>query len=161
VVGVFSVSTHGSGHGAFARQLMCRARGVSIPAHITELSPDSIGALSAGFASHAGWLIASSVAYTHSRLCSLTHLVTPSRGDVCLTVVLRCSGDIAWLSRESSRAGRCSESSRASDPVPRLATASRLFQAGLDLFRFVGEAIEASRSRALRASVLASSSSPA
>src|SRR5439155_9418159 len=69
-VWAFSPSLTGLVIGAFAMQFMVQGAWGVIPAHITELSPDSVRGFMPGFAYQCGVLIASAVADLGARLAT-------------------------------------------------------------------------------------------
>jgi MFS transporter, SHS family, lactate transporter len=95
----FSPSLTGLVIGAFAMQFMVQGAWGVIPAHITELSPDSVRGFLPGFAYQCGILIASSVAYLEALLAARTSYAQ-SMAIVALTV-FSSAAIIAWTGREN------------------------------------------------------------
>jgi len=97
-VWAFSPSVTGLVIGAFAMQLMVQGAWGVIPAHITELSPDSVRGFLPGFAYQCGVLIASSVAYIEAILA--THMSYAKSMAMVAVTVFSAAAIIAWLGRE-------------------------------------------------------------
>lgn len=76
--------------GAFLMQFMVQGAWGVIPAHITELSPDSVRGFLPGFAYQCGVLIAGSVAYLEDLLASRMNYANAMAG-TALTVFLVCA----------------------------------------------------------------------
>ncbi len=95
----FSPALPGLVIGAFAMQFMVQGAWGVIPAHITELSPDSVRGFLPGFAYQCGVLIASSVAYLEALLAARTNYAQ-SMAIVAVTV-FSSAAIIAWLGREN------------------------------------------------------------
>src|SRR5882757_9827480 len=114
----FSPSLTGLVIGAFAMQLMVQGAWGVIPAHITELSPDSVRGFLPGFAYQCGVLIASSVAYLEALLA--THMSYAKSMAMVAVTVFSAAAVIAWLGREQ-RAVEFGMVENEPDPVPRLA----------------------------------------
>jgi MFS transporter, SHS family, lactate transporter len=94
----FSHALAGLVIGAFAMQFMVQGAWGVIPAHITELSPDSVRGFLPGFAYQCGVLIASSVGYLEAVLAARTSYAY-SMAIVALTV-FSAAAIIAWFGRE-------------------------------------------------------------
>jgi SHS family lactate transporter-like MFS transporter len=94
----FSGSLTGLVIGAFAMQFMVQGAWGVIPAHISELSPDSVRGFLPGFAYQCGILIASSVAYLEALLAAQTSYAQ-SMAIVAVTV-FSGAAIIAWFGRE-------------------------------------------------------------
>jgi MFS transporter, SHS family, lactate transporter len=94
----FSQSLTGLVIGAFAMQFMVQGAWGVIPAHITELSPDSVRGFLPGFAYQCGILIASSVVYLQALLAARTSYAQ-SMAIVAVTVFTGAA-IIAWAGRE-------------------------------------------------------------
>jgi SHS family lactate transporter-like MFS transporter len=97
-VWAFSPSLTGLVIGAFAMQLMVQGAWGVIPAHISELSPDSVRGFLPGFAYQCGVLIASSVAYLEAMLA--THMSYAKSMAMVAVTVFSAAAVIAWLGRE-------------------------------------------------------------
>ncbi|HET7614517.1 MAG TPA: MFS transporter, partial [Gemmatimonadaceae bacterium] len=97
-VWAFSPSLAGLVIGAFAMQFMVQGAWGVIPAHITELSPDSVRGFLPGFAYQCGVLIASSVAYLEAVLA--TRMTYAQSMAIVAVTVFSCAAIIAWLGRE-------------------------------------------------------------
>jgi MFS transporter, SHS family, lactate transporter len=95
----FSPALPGLVIGAFAMQFMVQGAWGVIPAHISELSPDSVRGFLPGFAYQCGVLIASSVAYLESLLAARTNYAQ-SMAIVAVTV-FSSAAIIAWAGREN------------------------------------------------------------
>ena len=95
----FSRSLTGLVIGAFAMQFMVQGAWGVIPAHITELSPDSVRGFLPGFAYQCGILIASSVVYLQALLAARTSYAQ-SMAIVAVTV-FSGAAIIAWAGREN------------------------------------------------------------
>jgi SHS family lactate transporter-like MFS transporter len=95
----FSPALPGLVIGAFAMQFMVQGAWGVIPAHITELSPDSVRGFLPGFAYQCGVLIASSVAYLEALLAARTNYAQ-SMAIVAVTV-FSSAAIITWLGREN------------------------------------------------------------
>jgi SHS family lactate transporter-like MFS transporter len=95
----FSPALPGLVIGAFAMQFMVQGAWGVIPAHITELSPDSVRGFLPGFAYQCGVLIASSVAYLEALLAARTNYAQ-SMAIVAVTV-FSSAAIIAWAGREN------------------------------------------------------------
>jgi SHS family lactate transporter-like MFS transporter len=95
----FSPSMTGLVIGAFAMQFMVQGAWGVIPAHITELSPDSVRGFLPGFAYQCGVLIASSVAYLEALFAARTSYAQ-SMAIVAVTV-FSSAAIIAWAGREN------------------------------------------------------------
>ena len=87
--------------GAFAMQFMVQGAWGVIPAHITELSPDSVRGFLPGFAYQCGVLIASSVGYLEALIAARTSYAH-SMAIVAVTV-FSVAAIIAWAGRERHR----------------------------------------------------------
>jgi SHS family lactate transporter-like MFS transporter len=94
----FSPSIIGLVIGAFGMQFMVQGAWGVIPAHITELSPDSVRGFLPGFAYQCGVLLASSVGYLEALLAARTSYAY-SMAIVALTV-FAAAAIIAWAGRE-------------------------------------------------------------
>src|ERR1700736_5818603 len=94
----FSPSIIGLVIGAFAMQFMVQGAWGVIPAHITELSPDSVRGFLPGFAYQCGVLLASSVGYLEAVFAARTSYAH-SMAIVALTV-FSAAAIIAWAGRE-------------------------------------------------------------
>jgi SHS family lactate transporter-like MFS transporter len=94
----FSPSLTGLVIGAFAMQFMVQGAWGVIPAHITELSPDSVRGFLPGFSYQCGVLIASSVAYLEALLA--THMSYAKSMAMVAVTVFSAAAVIAWLGRE-------------------------------------------------------------
>ncbi|MGH7650358.1 MAG: MFS transporter [Gemmatimonadaceae bacterium] len=94
----FSQSVVGLVIGAFAMQFMVQGAWGVIPAHISELSPDSVRGFLPGFAYQCGVLLASSVGYLEALLAARTSYAH-SMAIVALTVFL-LAAIIAWAGHE-------------------------------------------------------------
>jgi MFS family permease len=90
----FSPSLTGLVIGAFAMQFMVQGAWGVIPAHITELSPDSVRGFLPGFAYQCGVLIASSVAFLEATLA--TRRLPRIDGDGRSAVFPRQRGQHGW-----------------------------------------------------------------
>jgi SHS family lactate transporter-like MFS transporter len=97
----FSPSIIGLVIGAFAMQFMVQGAWGVIPAHITELSPDSVRGFLPGFAYQCGVLLASSVGYLEALLAARTSYAQ-SMAIMALTV-FSAAAIIAWAGRERHR----------------------------------------------------------
>jgi SHS family lactate transporter-like MFS transporter len=97
----FSPSLTGLVIGAFAMQFMVQGAWGVIPAHITELSPDSVRGFLPGFAYQCGVLIASSVGYLEALFAARTSYAH-SMAIVAVTV-FASAAIIAWAGREKHR----------------------------------------------------------
>jgi SHS family lactate transporter-like MFS transporter len=97
-VWAFSPSLAGLVMGAFAMQFMVQGAWGVIPAHITELSPDSVRGFLPGFAYQCGVLIASSVAYLEAVLA--TRMTYAQSMAIVAVTVFSCAAIIAWFGRE-------------------------------------------------------------
>jgi SHS family lactate transporter-like MFS transporter len=95
----FSPALPGLVIGAFAMQFMVQGAWGVIPAHISELSPDSVRGFLPGFAYQCGVLIASSVAYLEALLAARTNYAQ-SMAIVAVTV-FSSAAIIAWAGREN------------------------------------------------------------
>ncbi len=95
----FSPALPGLVIGAFAMQFMVQGAWGVIPAHISELSPDSVRGFLPGFAYQCGVLIASSVAYLEALLAARTSYAQ-SMAIVAVTV-FSSAAIIAWAGREN------------------------------------------------------------
>jgi MFS transporter, SHS family, lactate transporter len=84
--------------GAFAMQFMVQGAWGVIPAHITELSPDSVRGFMPGFAYQCGVLVASSVAYLEAVLA--TRMTYAQSMAIVAVAVFTAAAVIAWLGRE-------------------------------------------------------------
>jgi SHS family lactate transporter-like MFS transporter len=91
-------------------QFMVQGAWGVIPAHITELSPDSVRGFLPGFAYQCGVLIASSVAYLEALLA--THMSYAKSMAMVAVTVFSAAAVIAWLGREQHAVefGRVTES---------------------------------------------------
>ncbi len=87
--------------GAFLIQFMVQGAWGVIPAHITELSPDSLRGVLPGFAYQCGVMIASPVTYGEALLAARTSYATA----LAITAVVVClfAAAVVWVERE--RAG--------------------------------------------------------
>src|SRR3979411_2278354 len=94
----FSPSIIGLVIGAFAMQFMVQGAWGVIPAHITELSPDSVRGFLPGFAYQCGVLLASSVGYLEALFAARTSYAH-SMAIMALTV-FSAAAIIAWAGRE-------------------------------------------------------------
>jgi SHS family lactate transporter-like MFS transporter len=97
----FSQSLIGLVIGAFAMQFMVQGAWGVIPAHISELSPDSVRGFMPGFAYQCGVLIASSVGYLEALFAARTSYAH-SMAIVALTV-FSAAAVITWAGRERHR----------------------------------------------------------
>jgi SHS family lactate transporter-like MFS transporter len=97
-VWAFSPTLAGLVIGAFALQFMVQGAWGVIPAHITELSPDSVRGFLPGFAYQCGVLIASSVAYLEALLA--VHMSYAKSMAIVAVIVFSVAAVIAWLGRE-------------------------------------------------------------
>jgi SHS family lactate transporter-like MFS transporter len=97
-VWAFSPSLGGLVIGAFALQFMVQGAWGVIPAHITELSPDSVRGFMPGFAYQCGVLIASSVAYLEAVLA--TRMSYAQSMAIVAVTVFSAAAVIAWAGRE-------------------------------------------------------------
>jgi SHS family lactate transporter-like MFS transporter len=97
-VWAFSPSLAGLVLGAFAMQFMVQGAWGVIPAHITELSPDSVRGFLPGFAYQCGVLVASSVAYLEALLA--TRMGYAQSMAMVAVTVFSAAAIIAWLGRE-------------------------------------------------------------
>jgi SHS family lactate transporter-like MFS transporter len=95
----FSPALPGLVIGAFVMQFMVQGAWGVIPAHISELSPDSVRGFLPGFAYQCGVLIASSVAYLEALLAARTNYAQ-SMAIVAVTV-FSSAAIIAWAGREN------------------------------------------------------------
>src|SRR5213595_1297395 len=118
-VWAFSPSLVGLVIGAFAMQFMVQGAWGVIPAHITELSPDSVRGFMPGFAYQCGVLIASSVAYLEALFA--TRMSYAQSMAIVAVTVFSAAAVIAWAGREQHAVefGRLVESDL--DRSPRLA----------------------------------------
>jgi SHS family lactate transporter-like MFS transporter len=82
-------------------QFMVQGAWGVIPAHITELSPDSVRGFMPGFAYQCGVLLASSVGYLEALLAARTSYAQ-SMAIMALTV-FSAAAIIAWAGRERHR----------------------------------------------------------
>jgi len=84
--------------GAFAIQFMVQGAWGVIPAHITELSPDSLRGVLPGFAYQCGVMIASPIAFVEAVLAARTSYATA----MAVTAVVVClfGAIVVWLERE-------------------------------------------------------------
>lgn len=114
----FSPSLTGLVIGAFAMQFMVQGAWGVIPAHITELSPDSVRGFLPGFSYQCGVLIASSVAYLEALLA--THMSYAKSMAMVAVTVFSAAAVIAWLGREQ-HAVEFGIVEKEPDPVPGLA----------------------------------------
>src|SRR5881394_1845479 len=97
-VWAFSPALVGLVVGAFGMQFMVQGAWGVIPAHITELSPDSVRGFLPGFAYQCGVLIAGTVAYIEAVFAART---TYSRSmAIVAVIVFSAAAIIAWLGRE-------------------------------------------------------------
>lgn len=94
----FSPAMTGLVIGAFLMQFMVQGAWGVIPAHITELSPDSVRGFLPGFAYQCGVLIASSVAYLEAVLA--TRMSYARSMAIVAVTVFSAAAIIAWLGRE-------------------------------------------------------------
>jgi MFS transporter, SHS family, lactate transporter len=94
----FSQSLTGLVIGAFAMQFMVQGAWGVIPAHISELSPDSVRGFMPGFAYQCGVLIASSIGYLEALLAARTSYAH-SMAIAALTV-FSVAAIICWAGRE-------------------------------------------------------------
>jgi SHS family lactate transporter-like MFS transporter len=94
----FSPSLAGLVIGAFAMQFMVQGAWGVIPAHITELAPDSVRGFLPGFAYQCGVLIASSVAYLEALLAARTSYAQSMA--IVAATVFSAAAIIAWAGRE-------------------------------------------------------------
>jgi SHS family lactate transporter-like MFS transporter len=97
-VWAFSPALTGLIIGAFAMQFMVQGAWGVIPAHITELSPDSVRGFLPGFAYQCGVLIASSVAYLEAVLA--TRMSYAQSMAIVAVIVFSAAALIAWAGRE-------------------------------------------------------------
>ena len=97
-VWAFSPALTGLVIGAFAMQFMVQGAWGVIPAHITELSPDSVRGFLPGFAYQCGVLVASSVAYLEALLA--TRMSYAKSMAIVAVIVFSGAAIIAWLGRE-------------------------------------------------------------
>jgi SHS family lactate transporter-like MFS transporter len=79
-------------------QFMVQGAWGVIPAHITELSPDSVRGFMPGFAYQCGVLIASSVAYLEALLA--TRMSYAQSMAIVAVTVFSAAAVIAWVGRE-------------------------------------------------------------
>ena len=84
--------------GAFLMQFMVQGAWGVIPAHIAELSPDSVRGFLPGFAYQCGVLLASSVAYIEARFAAHTSYATAMAMAAGTVFVL--GAIVTWLGRE-------------------------------------------------------------
>ena len=112
----FSPALVGLVIGAFLMQFMVQGAWGVIPAHITELSPDSVRGFLPGFAYQCGVLIASSVAYLEALLA--TRMSYAKSMAIVAAIVFSAAAVIAWLGRERHAVEFGSDPSI---PEPRLA----------------------------------------
>jgi SHS family lactate transporter-like MFS transporter len=94
----FSQSLMGLVIGAFAMQFMVQGAWGVIPAHISELSPDSVRGFMPGFAYQCGVLLASSIGYLEALLAARTSYAH-SMAIAALTV-FTVAAIICWAGRE-------------------------------------------------------------
>ncbi len=94
----FSQSLAGLVIGAFAMQFMVQGAWGVIPAHISELSPDSVRGFMPGFAYQCGVLLASSIGYLEALLAARTSYAH-SMAIAALTV-FSVAAIICWAGRE-------------------------------------------------------------
>ncbi|HEX6967011.1 MAG TPA: MFS transporter [Gemmatimonadaceae bacterium] len=87
--------------GGFLMQFMVQGAWGVIPAHITELSPDSVRGFLPGFAYQCGVLIASSIAYLEAVLAAHTSYATA----MALAAVIVCVGGVAAAALGRERHG--------------------------------------------------------
>ncbi|HEX9310780.1 MAG TPA: MFS transporter [Gemmatimonadaceae bacterium] len=97
-VWAFSPALVGLVVGAFGMQFMVQGAWGVIPAHITELSPDSVRGFLPGFAYQCGVLIASSVAYLEALLA--TRMSYAQSMAIVAVIVFSAAAVIAWAGRE-------------------------------------------------------------
>ena len=97
-VWAFSPSLTGLVIGAFAMQFMVQGAWGVIPAHITELSPDSVRGFLPGFAYQCGVLIASSVAYLEAVFA--TRMSYAQSMAIVAVTVFSAAALIAWMGHE-------------------------------------------------------------
>ena len=97
-VWAFSPALAGLVVGAFAMQFMVQGAWGVIPAHITELSPDSVRGFLPGFAYQCGVLLASSVAYLEALLA--TRMSYAQSMAIVAAIVFTAAAVIAWVGRE-------------------------------------------------------------
>ncbi|MFL5555109.1 MAG: MFS transporter [Gemmatimonadaceae bacterium] len=97
-VWAFSPSLTGLVIGAFAMQFMVQGAWGVIPAHITELSPDSVRGFLPGFAYQCGVLIASAVAYLEAIFA--TRMSYAQSMAIVAVTVFSAAAIIAWAGRE-------------------------------------------------------------
>jgi MFS transporter, SHS family, lactate transporter len=84
--------------GAFLMQFMVQGAWGVIPAHITELAPDSVRGFLPGFAYQCGVLIASSVAYLESAFAAGSSYATSMA--LTAVTVFAFAAIVVWLGRE-------------------------------------------------------------
>ncbi len=94
----FSPTMAGLVAGAFAMQFMVQGAWGVIPAHITELSPDSVRGFLPGFAYQCGVLIASSVVYVEAVFAA--HATYAKSMAFTAVTVFSAAALIAWFGRE-------------------------------------------------------------
>ena len=87
--------------GAFAMQFMVQGAWGVIPAHITELSPDSVRGFLPGFAYQCGALIAGTAAYLQARLAEHTSYAAA----MAVTVAVVCVGGAIVSARGPEKRG--------------------------------------------------------
>ncbi|MEP6550772.1 MAG: MFS transporter [Gemmatimonadales bacterium] len=97
-VWAFSPSLAGLVIGAFAMQFMVQGAWGVIPAHITELAPDSVRGFLPGFAYQCGVLIASSVAYLEAVLA--TRMSYAQSMAIVAVIVFSAAAVITWAGKE-------------------------------------------------------------
>src|SRR5436190_22392544 len=118
-VWAFSPALAGLVIGAFAMQFMVQGAWGVIPAHITELSPDSVRGFLPGFAYQCGVLIASSVAYLEAVLA--TRMSYAKSMAIVAVIVFSGAAIIAWLGRERHGIEFVGDRSDGLDRAPQLA----------------------------------------
>src|SRR6058998_2868908 len=84
--------------GAFVMQFFVQGAWGVIPAHITELSPDSVRGFLPGFAYQCGVLLASSIAYVEARFAE--HLSYASAMALSAATVFVLGAGVAWMGPE-------------------------------------------------------------
>jgi SHS family lactate transporter-like MFS transporter len=86
--------------GAFLMQFMVQGAWGVIPAHITELAPDSVRGFLPGFSYQCGVLIASSVAYLESAFAAGSSYATSMA--LTAVTVFAFAGVVVWLGKEKN-----------------------------------------------------------
>jgi MFS transporter, SHS family, lactate transporter len=86
--------------GAFLLQFMVQGAWGVIPAHITELSPDSVRGFLPGFAYQVGVMLASAVAFIEALFVEVLHMRYATAMALVAVTVFTLGAIVAWLGRE-------------------------------------------------------------